>query len=144
MNNPKWLKNAIIYNVYPQSFKDTNGDGIGDLKGIIEKLDYIKDLGCNIIWLNPIFVSPFRDAGYDVTDFYKVAPRYGTNVYSNIVWTDAVWNLGDGSYIIINPSDRCYTLEIADEYDIIFSKNSQMQKNGLEIGTGSVVLLKIK
>lgn len=84
MNNPKWLKNAIIYNVYPQSFKDTNGDGIGDLKGIIEKLDYIKDLGCNIIWLNPIFVSPFRDVGYDVTDFCKVAPRYGTNVYSNI------------------------------------------------------------
>lgn len=79
MNNPKWLKNAIIYNVYPQSFKDTNGDGIGDLKGIIEILDYIKDLEYNIICLNSIFVSPFRDAGYDVTDFYKVAPRYGRN-----------------------------------------------------------------
>ena len=79
MNNPTWLKNAMIYNVYPQSFYDTNGDGIGDLKGVEAKLDYIKSLGCNIIWMNPIFESPFRDAGYDITDFYTVAPRYGTN-----------------------------------------------------------------
>ncbi len=79
MSNPTWLKNAMIYNVYPQSFYDTNGDGIGDLKGVEEKLDYIQGLGCNIIWMNPIFVSPFRDAGYDVSDFYTVAPRYGTN-----------------------------------------------------------------
>lgn len=78
MSNPAWLKNAIIYNVYPQSFKDTNGDGIGDLKGIEEKLDYIQSLGCTIIWLNPIFESPFRDAGYDVTNYYRIAPRYGT------------------------------------------------------------------
>ena len=76
---PEWVKNKVIYNVYPQSFMDTNGDGIGDLNGIAEKLDYIKDLGCDIIWMNPIFESPFRDAGYDVTDFYKIAPRYGTN-----------------------------------------------------------------
>ncbi len=79
MSNPSWLKNAMIYNVYPQSFKDTNGDGIGDLKGVEENLDYIKSLGCNIVWMNPIFVSPFRDAGYDISDFYTVAPRYGTN-----------------------------------------------------------------
>lgn len=75
----KWLKNAIIYNVYPQSFNDTNSDGIGDIKGIIEKIDYIKDLGCNVLWINPMFESPFRDAGYDITNFYKIAPRYGTN-----------------------------------------------------------------
>lgn len=79
MRKPKWLKNSIIYSVYPQSFNDSNGDGIGDLKGIEEKLDYIKELGCNIIWMNPIFESPFRDAGYDVSDFYKIAPRYGTD-----------------------------------------------------------------
>jgi len=79
MKNPSWLKNSIIYSVYPQSFNDTNGDGIGDLKGIEEKLDYIADLGCNIIWMNPIFESPFRDAGYDVSDFYKIASRYGTD-----------------------------------------------------------------
>ena len=73
-----WLNNAVVYEIYPQSFYDTNGDGIGDLRGIIEKLDYIQGCGFTAIWLNPINPSPFRDAGYDVTDFYDVAPRYGT------------------------------------------------------------------
>ena len=73
-----WLTDAVVYEIYPQSFYDTNGDGIGDLRGIIEKLDYIQDLGFTAIWLNPINPSSFRDAGYDVTDFYNVAPRYGT------------------------------------------------------------------
>lgn len=76
---PAWLRSAIIYNIYPQSFHDANGDGIGDLPGILSKLDYIKSLGVNCIWLNPIYASPFGDAGYDVADFCKVAPRYGTN-----------------------------------------------------------------
>ncbi len=75
----KWLDNAIFYEIYPQSFKDTNGDGIGDINGITEKLDYIRELGCNALWLNPCFASPFGDAGYDVSDYYSVAPRYGTN-----------------------------------------------------------------
>ncbi len=76
---PSWLKNAVFYQIYPQSFCDSNGDGIGDIQGIISKLDYIKDTGFNAIWLNPIYESPFKDAGYDVSDYYKVAPRYGTN-----------------------------------------------------------------
>ena len=76
---PQWLDSAIFYEIYPQSFRDTNSDGIGDFNGIIEKLDYIKDLGCTAIWLNPCFFSPFYDAGYDVADYYTVAPRYGTN-----------------------------------------------------------------
>ena len=75
----EWLKNRVFYNIYPQSFYDSNGDGTGDLQGIICKLDFIKDMGYNGIWLNPIYESPFGDAGYDVADFYKVAPRYGTN-----------------------------------------------------------------
>ena len=74
-----WLKNAIFYEIYPQSFADSNGDGIGDFQGIIDHLDYIKELGCNAIWLNPCFQSPFGDAGYDVSDYCKAAPRYGTN-----------------------------------------------------------------
>ena len=77
--NPKWLDNAIFYEIYPQSFCDSNGDGIGDFNGIIQKLDYIKELGCNAIWMNPCFASPFGDAGYDVSDYYLAAPRYGTN-----------------------------------------------------------------
>ena len=74
-----WLEQSIFYEIYPQSFRDTNGDGIGDLPGIIEKLDYIQALGCNALWLNPCFDSPFGDAGYDVADYCRVAPRYGTN-----------------------------------------------------------------
>jgi maltose alpha-D-glucosyltransferase/alpha-amylase len=76
---PKWLEDAVFYEIYPQSFLDTNGDGIGDFEGIIQKLDYIKDLGCNALWLNPCFDSPFKDAGYDVRDYQRAAPRYGTN-----------------------------------------------------------------
>ena len=76
---PSWLQTAVFYQVYPQSFYDSNGDGIGDLPGITQKLDYIRSIGCNTVWLNPIFESPFGDAGYDIADFYRVAPRYGTN-----------------------------------------------------------------
>ncbi len=76
---PEWLDNAVFYEIYPQSFNDANGDGIGDFKGIAEKLDYIRELGCNAVWLNPCFESPFGDAGYDISDYYSAAPRYGTN-----------------------------------------------------------------
>jgi glycosidase len=76
---PPWLEHAVFYEIYPQTFADSNGDGIGDLRGIIGKLPYLQSLGVTGLWLNPCFESPFRDAGYDVADFYKVAPRYGTN-----------------------------------------------------------------
>jgi glycosidase len=76
---PQWLHQAVFYQIYPQTFYDSDGDGIGDLQGIIEKLDYVSSLGVDGIWLNPFFESPFNDAGYDVSDYYKVAPRYGTN-----------------------------------------------------------------
>lgn len=79
MRTPKWLEDAVFYNIYPQSFYDSNDDGIGDLNGICQKLDYIAGMGFNAIWLNPVYESPFRDAGYDISDFYKIAPRYGTN-----------------------------------------------------------------
>jgi glycosidase len=78
-NCPEWVHKAVFYQIYPQTFYDTDGDGIGDLKGIISKLDYIKSLGADALWINPFFESPFCDAGYDISDYYKVAPRYGTN-----------------------------------------------------------------
>ena len=74
-----WLNDAIFYQIYPQSFHDSNADGIGDFQGIIQKLDYIQDTGFNALWLNPCFDSPFGDAGYDVRDYFLAAPRYGTN-----------------------------------------------------------------
>jgi alpha-glucosidase len=74
-----WLADAVIYEIYPQSFADSNGDGIGDFPGVIAHLDHLKWLGVNTIWFNPCFASPFVDAGYDVSDYLRVAPRYGTN-----------------------------------------------------------------
>ncbi len=71
-------KERIIYQIYPLSFKDANNDGYGDLKGIIEKLDYLKDLGIGMIWLSPIYASPLKDNGYDISDYYKINPLFGT------------------------------------------------------------------
>lgn len=76
--NCTWLKSAVFYEIYPNSFMDANGDGYGDFKGITSKLDHIKSLGCNAIWLNPHYDSPFMDGGYDVRDYFKVSPRFGT------------------------------------------------------------------
>jgi glycosidase len=86
-----WLEKAVFYEIYPQSFFDSNGDGIGDLPGILQKLEYLQYLGINALWLNPCFASPFQDAGYDVSDFYQVAPRYGTNEDLRTLFTEAGW-----------------------------------------------------
>ncbi|MCO8275863.1 alpha-amylase family glycosyl hydrolase [Actinoplanes sp. TRM 88003] len=75
----EWLADAVMYEIYPQSFADSDGDGVGDLRGVIGKLDHIASLGVNVIWFNPCFASPFVDAGYDVSDYLTIAPRYGTN-----------------------------------------------------------------
>ena len=74
----KWWKESIVYQIYPRSYKDTNNDGIGDLLGIIENLDYIKDLGINVIWLGPIYNSPNDDNGYDISDYRNIMPEFGT------------------------------------------------------------------
>ncbi|MGL4867592.1 MAG: alpha-glucosidase, partial [Cetobacterium sp.] len=76
--NKKWWHKSIVYQVYPRSFKDTNGDGIGDIKGIIEKLDYIKNLGADVIWLSPIYKSPNDDMGYDISDYMGIMDEFGT------------------------------------------------------------------
>lgn len=74
----KWWNDKVAYQIYPKSFCDTNGDGIGDLRGIISKLDYLKELGVDIIWLSPIYKSPFVDQGYDISDYYAIAEEFGT------------------------------------------------------------------
>ena len=73
-----WWKGKVAYQIYPKSFKDSNGDGIGDLKGITQKLDYLEKLGINILWLSPIYKSPFIDQGYDISDYYAIDPLFGT------------------------------------------------------------------
>lgn len=74
----KWWHNKVAYQIYPKSFNDTNGDGIGDIKGIIDKLDYLKKLGIDIIWISPIYQSPFVDQGYDISDYYRIDEKFGT------------------------------------------------------------------
>ncbi len=76
--NRQWWNEKIAYQIYPKSFCDSNGDGIGDLQGIISKLDYLRDLGVDIIWLSPIYISPLADQGYDIADYYNIDPRFGT------------------------------------------------------------------
>ncbi|MBO9674714.1 MAG: alpha-glucosidase [Sphingobacteriaceae bacterium] len=78
ISNRAWWKEAIVYQIYPRSFKDSNGDGIGDLNGIITKLDYIKSLGVDVVWLNPIFSSPNDDNGYDISDYRNIMKVFGT------------------------------------------------------------------
>lgn len=73
-----WWKECVVYQIYPQSFKDSNGDGIGDIQGIIEKLDYLKNLGVNVLWISPIFQSPLDDNGYDISDYQAIHANYGT------------------------------------------------------------------
>lgn len=73
-----WWKGKVAYQIYPKSFKDSNGDGVGDLKGVTEKLDYLQDLGIDILWLSPVYKSPFIDQGYDISDYYAIDPLFGT------------------------------------------------------------------
>lgn len=133
---PQWLKHATFYEIYPQSYNDTNADGIGDLPGIIEKLDEIRELGCNAIWVNPCFTSPFFDAGYDVSDYYSIAPRYGTNEDAKRLFEEAhrrgmhvMFDLVPGHTSIEHPwfkaSQQDETNPYADRYiwtDYMFTK----------------------
>ena len=75
----EWWRGGVIYQIYPRSFADGNGDGVGDLRGITERLDYVASLGVDGIWLSPIFTSPMRDHGYDVADYRSIDPLFGSN-----------------------------------------------------------------
>ncbi|NLI52528.1 MAG: hypothetical protein GX377_04115, partial [Erysipelotrichaceae bacterium] len=77
MNN-KWWHERIFYQIYPRSFKDTNGDGVGDIPGIISKLPYLKSLNVGAIWISPLYASPNFDNGYDISDYKAIHPEYGT------------------------------------------------------------------
>lgn len=76
--NKKWWQTSVVYQIYPKSFNDSNGDGIGDIPGIIEKLDYLQTLGIDVIWLSPVYSSPMKDNGYDISDYQNIAAEFGT------------------------------------------------------------------
>ena len=73
----KWWQKAVVYQIYPRSFQDSNNDGIGDLKGVEQHLDYVKKLGADVIWLNPVYSSPNKDNGYDISDYQSINPEFG-------------------------------------------------------------------
>ena len=77
-SDPTWWKHAVIYEIYPRSFQDSNGDGIGDLNGITSRLDYLRTLGVDAIWISPMYPSPQVDFGYDISDYDAIDPQYGT------------------------------------------------------------------
>ena len=74
----KWWKESVVYQIYPRSFCDSNGDGIGDLRGIIAKLDYLQELGVDVVWLSPVYQSPNDDNGYDISDYRAIMAEFGT------------------------------------------------------------------
>ena len=77
-NTAKWWQKAVIYQIYPRSFQDSNGDGIGDLNGIVQRLDYLEKLGIDAIWLSPVYRSPQDDNGYDISDYQDIEPMFGS------------------------------------------------------------------
>ena len=77
MNSKKWWQNSVVYQIYPRSFQDSNGDGIGDIQGIIKRLDYLQELGIDAIWLSPVCRSPQDDNGYDISDYQDIDPMFG-------------------------------------------------------------------
>ena len=76
--NKKWWKESVVYQIYPRSFKDSDGDGVGDIRGITQKLDYLRELGINVIWLSPVYQSPNDDNGYDISDYQAIMKEFGT------------------------------------------------------------------
>lgn len=97
------LENKVIYQIYPKSFMDSNGDGVGDLKGIISKLEYLAGLGIDYLWLSPINQSPQRDNGYDISDYYAIDPRFGTlEDYKLLIHEAAKWNIKIMMDLVLN------------------------------------------
>lgn len=146
-HHPQWLEHAVFYEIYPQSFQDTNADGIGDLQGMIKRLPYIQSIGCNAIWINPCFESPFFDAGYDISDYKKVAPRYGTNEDLRCFFEEAhklgmhvILDLVPGHTSIEHPwfqaSMQAECNEFSDRY--IWSDSVWEDVAGIENITGSI------
>ncbi|MBD3626065.1 MAG: alpha-glucosidase, partial [Rhodobacteraceae bacterium] len=105
-SDPDWWRGAVIYQIYPRSFQDSNGDGIGDLSGIIHRLPYVASLGVDAIWISPFFTSPMLDFGYDVSDYRNVDPMFGT--------------LGDFDALV----DRAHDLGLRVMIDLVLSHTS--------------------
>jgi len=99
----KWWHNAIVYQVYPRSFNDSNNDGIGDIRGIIEKLGYLKNLGVDILWISPVYESPMDDNGYDISDYYSISSEFGTlEDMEELIWKAGIFGLKIMMDVVVN------------------------------------------
>lgn len=104
-----WWKGKVIYQIYPRSFCDSNGDGIGDLRGIIRKLDYLKELGVDLLWISPLYASPNYDNGYDISDYYAIHPDFGTmEDFDRLVAEAKKWGLGILMDLVINHTSTAH------------------------------------
>ena len=145
MKDNRRFKNRVIYQIYPMSFCDSNNDGYGDINGIISKLDYLKDLGVGMLWLSPIYLSDFKDNGYDIIDYYKIHPTFGTmEEFENLIKEadkrdikivmDLVINHTSTNHVWFKEALREYIKVSmqgsvhADRYNDKFYRNSLMEK----------------
>ena len=99
-----WWKESVVYQIYPKSFKDSNGDGIGDIRGIIEKLDYLKELGVNVLWISPMLESPQDDNGYDISDYRKIYNDASTRNQEDL--KRQILDVLNGGFLVRNGSYR--------------------------------------
>lgn len=101
MKRTRWYKDGVFYQIWPRSFKDGNGDGMGDLYGVYEKLDYLKSLGVDGIWFSPLYPSPGADCGYDISDYYDIAQEFGgMEAFRKVL--DGAHKTGDGSLSLMH------------------------------------------
>ena len=119
--NKKWWHDKVAYQIYPKSFLDTNGDGIGDIQGIIHKLDYLKDLGIDILWISPMYQSPMVDNGYDISDYYAINPIFvkedilpqflHLNLVMHIEKEKIIWTMTGHSHLMIG-EEKLFIIKI--------------------------------
>ena len=122
--NKKWWHDKTAYQIYPKSFCDSNGDGVGDIQGIISRLDYLQSLGVDIIWVSPCYPSPWADQGYDISDYYNVDPRFGT--------------MDDMDQLIMSGSERHVRILTADT-ESTFTLKTGVHREGCHV-TGGLLL----
>ncbi|MDR2464883.1 MAG: alpha-glucosidase, partial [Streptococcaceae bacterium] len=144
----EWWQNAVGYQIYPKSFKDSNGDGVGDIQGIIEKLPYLVDLGIDFIWINPIYKSPNVDNGYDISDFRAINEEYGTlddlkellekaHHYNIRVLMDLVVNHTSDQHPWFLESKKDRNNPYRDYYHWVDAKKDEMPNNWISFFGGS-------
>jgi len=141
MMNKDWWKSSVVYQVYPQSFNDTNNDGVGDLKGITEKLPYLSKLGIDVIWLNPIYESPLVDNGYDIANYRKINPMYGTmEDFDELLETAHSMNIKIIMDLVVNHTSDQHEWFLKskssknNEYSDLSGGRSQLPGYGVSIG----------